>query len=283
MSRISIGRSSAFVVLVAFCIAWPSGAAATIDDAWASGSVEVLMYWNVPMGTVSFTDEVLPRQQTSVSLELTQTGPAGNSGTAKVEASLLSGDLRCYGWGMTPGPDAGIASGWADAQLTDILYFTVPAGTYAEAVVVSVSGNVGGTFSVSGGDSATAHADFTAVFGSGNSFSQLWDDGDGSVVDQPFVLSQTLVGAGGTLSTATEYSFDLIAALSVWGQSNSGSASWGEADFYNSARFLSVDVPEGVTWTSNSGLFLVPEPSTVLLLAAGLMGLTAARRRRSLR
>ena len=54
-----------------------------------------------------------------------------------------------------------------------------------------------------------------------------------------------------------------------------------EGDFSHSARFLSLETPEGVTWHSESGVFLsqpIPLPSTMLLLGSGLLGLVGLRR-----
>jgi hypothetical protein len=52
-----------------------------------------------------------------------------------------------------------------------------------------------------------------------------------------------------------------------------------EVDFGNSAR-LSLILPAGVSWTSESGVFLqgVPEPSMGALLAAGLLSVSAVAR-----
>lgn len=59
---------------------------------------------------------------------------------------------------------------------------------------------------------------------------------------------------------------------------------YGEATIYDP---ISITVPEGVTYTSDSGVFLselnttpVPEPFSLSLFGAGLAGLTALRRRR---
>jgi hypothetical protein len=53
-----------------------------------------------------------------------------------------------------------------------------------------------------------------------------------------------------------------------------------DVDFGNTAR-LSVIAPAGVTWTSSSGVFLVPEPPVAALLAAGALGLARLGRKRA--
>jgi len=52
-----------------------------------------------------------------------------------------------------------------------------------------------------------------------------------------------------------------------------------QVNFGNTA-YLSLSLPEGVSWTSESGAFLtaVPEPGTAMLSAIGLFGLGAGRR-----
>lgn len=76
--------------------------------------------------------------------------------------------------------------------------------------------------------------------------------------------------------------------LSLMGYINVSVAE-GWADFLSTGQF-SITVPEGISWISSSGIFLtenngpgpnpdaVPEPATVLLLAAGLGGLALVRR-----
>jgi len=58
-----------------------------------------------------------------------------------------------------------------------------------------------------------------------------------------------------------------------------GSDAWADVDFYSTGKFLSLDTPAGVTWTSESGVFLndvpaatvVPEPASMILVSLGLM------------
>lgn len=54
------------------------------------------------------------------------------------------------------------------------------------------------------------------------------------------------------------------------------------ADFYNTGGFTSIATPDGVTWSSDSGIFLgaVPVPAAVWLFGSGLIGLVGVARRK---
>lgn len=54
-----------------------------------------------------------------------------------------------------------------------------------------------------------------------------------------------------------------------------------DVDFGNTAQ-LSLIAPPGVTWTSSSGVFLVPEPSVAALLGAGCLALAGLGRLRGI-
>jgi hypothetical protein len=54
-----------------------------------------------------------------------------------------------------------------------------------------------------------------------------------------------------------------------------------DVDFGDTAE-ISVIVPAGVTWTSSSGVFLVPEPSAAAMLGAGCLALVGLARRRGI-
>jgi hypothetical protein len=215
--------------------------------------------------------------ETSIDLSLSLEGPDGNRADAGVVASLVAGWIRGFASGITPenpsGDTGGIATARARGELNDRLTFTVAPGNYADDVIVSVLGSVNGGFIVTGGGSSSARAVFGASFGIESS-DFTWDDEDGSAFSENFVLSRRLVSGGTTLVDPRVVSVPVSASLHVSGQSSGGGiVSSGTADFSHSARFLAVEVPDGVTWESESGLFLVPEPGTALLLTFGLTGL----------
>lgn len=253
--RVRLGR---FLTLAVICSALvsvaPHKAAA---DYGVSGYYETKLYWNVPLGMESEKEEVLQAWELiQMSLSHEMEGPNGNKGVAKAYASLGLGRLCAYGYGITPSVSAGIAYGIARSEIEDTLIFTVPAGYYENDVVVTVSGDVGGSLTITGDSSASSRATFEATFGVGNNVSWEWDDEDGQVFHEDFDLSRTLVSGGSTLPEANVYNVPVGAELNVTGQSRGGYVSTGTADFYSSANFLSLDVPEGVSWTSESGFFM---------------------------
>ena len=256
------------VICSSFVSVAPHKAAA---DYGVSGYYETKLYWNVPLGMQSEKEEVLQAWELiQMSLSHEMEGPNGNKGVAKAYAGLGLGRLNTYGCGITPSTSAGIAYGNARSEIEDTLIFTVPAGYYENDVVVTLSGDVGGSLTITGDSAASSRATFAANFGAEN-VSWAWDDEDGQGFYEDFDLSRTLVSGGSTLPEATVYNVPVGAALYVTGQSRGGHVSTGTADFYSSAHFLSLDVPEGVSWTSESGFFMkrvgkIPAPLVPLLL-----------------
>lgn len=233
-----------------------------------------------------------------------------DTGTTQQDGAFLLGDNRNLGYGMyivslDQGmlfqhlqmdngelPPFGVyhqtAQGTTDIDIIERLDFTVPAGTYPDGITgylgVTVQGRVE---ALNGSDrpyaTALVHID---LWGS-DTYTQNYgpiNPGDPPVVvdesfemeipiaapgasgGSPWVVSQilasTLEGSAGTGSFATE---------------NGSSVSWFRITF----DYIDISEP-GVTWTSESGVFSVPEPSASTLLLAGLpaLGLLGVRRRR---
>ena len=110
-------------------------------DYCAAGEVSAAVYWNVSLGTVEVSQEVLcVDQEISVYLSEELIGPSGNSAGAQSVGSLALGWQSAYGSGITPNIEAGIGIGYANGELKDLLTFIVPDGTYSEDVVVGLRG-----------------------------------------------------------------------------------------------------------------------------------------------
>jgi hypothetical protein len=155
-------------------------------------------------------------------------------------------------------------------EFQDRLIFTVPAGYYPAGVQVSLLGRVMGTISSDIGAGASARC--YVLLGTGIfeiSLLEVGVDESGTIgVDEVFTVTEELVAPGSTLNESREYSETVRAAIRRgWAWSTSYSTGGGtvigdgEIDFEDGLRILAIQVPPGVSWTSESGVFpSLPSP-----------------------
>lgn len=206
-------------------------------------------------------------------------GVGGSHGEAHYYASLYSASVGVYAQAI-----AGTsATGKGDAQgsFRDVLHFTVPAGYYQQGVTLTLHGSLSGTLTGT-----------TSAQSGGITLSGVFSVSDDILTDtfdvlyttagtyaESFQVQSELVAPDTTLLTPTLVSRNVYGMLrcNLMAPNHPDSV---EGNFFNTASFHTVEVPIGVTYTSDSGAFLIPEPTSFALLALGLLGLARYRARR---
>ena len=201
-------------------------------------------------------------------------GDGGTSAESAYFADLSSARLGSYISGNNPFPE-GVTNASAEATVSfqDALTFFIPAGTYASDLYVNANGFLDGYLSASGCDGAISsercanvYQGGTLSFGSDSftlplAYTNTYNSPN--IISENFILSTRILTAG-------TYLTDRIAHASISGSitgkgstlsrfyppPQGDSSSSFVADFYNTGGFTSIATPDGVTWTSESGVFL---------------------------
>lgn len=240
----------------------------------------------------------------SVADTATQIGPTGNVATSSYYASLAAGRIGSYVYGYGPHADlyeGGGAHVEATVSMDDRITITVPAGTYDEDLYVTLHGRLDGMITAQGVDGTresnvhqTWQFSLYAPLGGDGTFNTstpvyAYPDTSPVVVDQPFTLTGRILYAG-TYSSDQTVLVSILASLQARGSALS-TYPYGDqvtsvlCDFNNTGQFTALELPEGCTWTSSSGVFMteIPEPtsSALLLSFAGWLLADRANRRRS--
>ena len=255
LSRINTAAylSGGVIILVFSCVAAVLMGFCGIASAayCAAGDVDVSVYWNVSQGIVGESYEVkCVDEQLSIDISEDLTGPNGNTAGAHSIASLPMAWQSAFGSGITPSTDAGSASGLAASHLKDRIIFTVPAGYYAQDVVVGLRGRVSGFFTMTGDGSG--RATYSACFVAANCVDWEWEDEDGWVIFGNYYLPYRLVVAGTTLEEPRIRSIALGSSMSIRGQSYGSRVNSGTGEISSA---LHIRSSHDIAWTSESGAF----------------------------
>ena len=214
------------------------------------------------------------------------TGPTGNRGEGRYYADLATGSLGASAYaqnstvplydyyGNFVGYDHPEASGEASVGMSDRLHFTIPKGTYTSDLTITLYGQATGAVTTTqyGTALGSLYAYLYGAYGGGGTAQWPATPSEGTAmgnqtipVDMPFALSAVILPAGTYTTDMASYA---VVHLSIGQQASlqaSAPASPGEqnpaistasANFLNGLRVTALQVPEGVTWTSDSGVFL---------------------------
>ncbi len=219
----------------------------------------------------TITDAAYLYDETFVEGEFTLAGNAGagNYGTVKFLADIAAGQIFSYA--KMVGVQVDLYSfdlGTARVefiQFQEVLEFSIPAGTYPDGLYADLSGRIVGMYSseVGAGAQITGWVSLGSAVHDTGILSVGTGDAGSVQVDESFIVTTTLVFPGGSYAVPTK----IYRTVSVYFHRNlcwaveyntgsgyvTGSA---ENDFYGGIQITSIDPPDGVTWTSESGVFL---------------------------
>jgi hypothetical protein len=192
-------------------------------------------------------------------------------------------------------PYEGVLLGWSNGRIestfSERIDFTVPAGSYPEGVTVHLDASLVGELQASHGAPSLPSADANFYFSFALSdyekivvsdhFGPIDSDDPVVGVDEDLSGDLILIHPGTNLAQeATLYgsfSTSFTVLVRFPGLSTAGGIAVAELDL--SVNSLTTSDPT-VTWTSESGVFLTPEPGLALLQVVSLLILVLLRSRR---
>jgi hypothetical protein len=197
--------------------------------------------------------------QLSNSVSLNSPGDA-SYGSLTTSVNFQEGTLKFFATAQDDGTSSVRASGSAWLQDTLTLDWGSRTDPFELGVKLTVSGS--NTATVLG----SAYASLSVAVGTDSKTQQL-------SLDSSFTSPQEIIFTFFIDPNSSSHTMSLDTLLSI------GYITDGTADFSHTAS-LSLDMPEGVTFSSGSGVLLqpVPLPGAVWLLGSGLLGLAGWRR-----
>jgi hypothetical protein len=213
---------------------------------------------------------------TSASLDTgLRTGYSGSTAEAAASADLPSGALRVYvgAKGASNNYYEGYAN--ASASFTDSVQFDLPDGVTSAEVAVSFT--VEGIYELFQASNSTTGADaslwFYKVGETGYLFRDdvtIYDGYTGSGTGIPHTISGVV-----TVEEGSEYRVYAMLAAGVRTRNGTNVSYF---DFSNTGT-LAIDTPAGVSFTSGSGVLLIPEPASAAFMWVAGAAMLARRRR----
>lgn len=209
---------------------------------------------------------------TSLTGQSNSAGPMLNAAGAMYYGDLAKGSLGASAWSISVAENITGPSGsyvdYREAQassyvaMKDKLHFTIPAGTYQNPLILVMGGAFEG--SITSNIGGQARASYSAKLTGLNVGEEWFSTGDikdlfGQSYYDPFLVSTILLFPG-TYSTQKEVDvyleFTIGGPVTLLAASTLQYASNVDVDFSNTLQITLMSVPDGLSWTSASGVFL---------------------------
>jgi hypothetical protein len=200
-------------------------------------------------------------------------GPMTNYAEAGVRADLTTGYVGNFTYAVNgyKAPNYWlIASAEASVYWKDTLYFTIPPGSYPNGLSVTMTGSLHGVLYTFGDYLSQARQSWNVWLKRAGGGPTQYFRGTTSIISsnnvlpvaESFSLTITLLNEGTTLEEDTIVGAEVFAGLGDGGTTLSAANSHSidsvaHVNFYHTIKIRSLMVPEGIDWTSASGVFLL--------------------------